>query len=115
MPALLAWIGAFILSVLPQLIRFFTAHAAVALGFSLVTYTGLNLGIDRVATYLRTQIGGLPGDMAAVLGLLGVDTGISMILSTLMWVIVYKGLNHARSYRHVWRKPGSSDAGNFEA
>ncbi|OOE42698.1 DUF2523 family protein [Salinivibrio kushneri] len=107
MPALFYSMGAFLLAMAPKLIKFFTAHAAVALGFSLVAFTGLDLGIDQLTSYIQDNMSGLPADMSAILGLLGLDTGINIILSTLVWIMTYKGLSGARSYRSSWRKPGA--------
>ncbi|OOE43761.1 hypothetical protein BZG06_10495 [Salinivibrio kushneri] len=114
MPAVFYYIGAFLLSIAPQLIKFFTAHAAVALGFSLVAFTGLHIGLDQLTQYIQDNIVGLPADMSAVLGLLGLDTGINIILSTMVWIVTYKGLSGTRSYRSAWRKPGSAP-GSFGA
>ncbi|WP_108743181.1 DUF2523 family protein [Salinivibrio sp. IB872] len=54
---------------------------------------------------MQDNIGGLPSDMTGILGLLGLDKGLNIIISTLVWTTTYKGLSGARSYRSSWRKP----------
>lgn len=54
----------------------------VALGVGLVTYTGMNYAIDWFEDYLKNSMGAL-GAGAQIFGLMGLDQGISIIISAM--------------------------------
>lgn len=74
MPALVAWI----LGLLESRIGSIVISALLALGLSFTTY---KFSVAPLLSWVQGAVGGIPGTGIAVLGFLGVDKAITMILS----------------------------------
>jgi hypothetical protein len=59
----------------------FILAALAAIGVSYVTYTGMDIAIDTVYNLIKSRFSGLSVDILGLLGRLGVDEFISIILS----------------------------------
>jgi hypothetical protein len=84
MSTLAAWLAAM---VSPLLVR-----AMLALGVSLVTYTGVTEGVRGLIDMAKTMYGGLPADILNLAGLAGVGEGLGIVLGALvartaLWVM----------------------------
>lgn len=71
MPILLAWIGPIIVRIL------------AVLGIGMVFYEGFDVVTDQVYQYVVSATGSVTGDIAAILGLMGVDTCFNIWLSAM--------------------------------
>jgi Protein of unknown function (DUF2523) len=59
------------------------ARIMVALGFSVVTITGLDAAISSIKSSLTANLGGLPTDMLQIFHYAGGGIGLGMILGAL--------------------------------
>ncbi|MEM1188116.1 MAG: DUF2523 domain-containing protein [Pseudomonadota bacterium] len=104
MPAfIVAAIAAFqgwLIAVIPGVV----ARVLGALGIGYIGFSGLNLVSDQIGAFLRAQFGGLPGDMISILNLMGVGTGIEMLISG---VIAFFAIKVARGISGAWRTDAS--------
>ena len=69
----------------------------VAMGVGFITYSGADLAIDAVGTYVQNQMSGLPGYMLQLIGKLQMDTAISMILAAYAARFAVQAVNGALS------------------
>ncbi|PSU45374.1 hypothetical protein C9J12_22675 [Photobacterium frigidiphilum] len=103
----LAWFVATLTAFLPRLIPFlmaFIVQGALMLGFSLIAVEGINIGFDWFVNMLDGNLKSITSDITGVLGLLGVDEAINVILTGHLFVIGLKGLS-AKKWLPSWRKP----------
>jgi len=100
-------IAVFVMSLIGPLV----GYVIKALGIGLVTYVGLDLVFDQVESYIFSQYSGLPVAAVQILNLLGVHSGIKIILSTLSACVAYKALINSTGM--VWKKPGSAPVKSF--
>ncbi len=70
-----------LLSLLVAALKKFGAELLTALGFSIVTYTGMNVVFDMLIQNLQTNISNLPSAMAQLFFLSGGGDAINIILS----------------------------------
>ncbi|MEM8493536.1 MAG: DUF2523 family protein [Pseudomonadota bacterium] len=80
------------------------ARILATLGIGFVAFSGLNLISDQIGVFLRGQLSGLPADMLSILNLMGVGTGIEMLIAGISVFFVIK---IARGASSAWR----TDAG----
>lgn len=73
----------------------------IALGFQLVVFTGLELTLEWLKTSVIAEISGLPAQVASVLGVLQVDTAITILLSAISARLVLRGLANGSITRWV--------------
>ncbi|KHT63728.1 hypothetical protein RJ45_10275 [Photobacterium gaetbulicola] len=102
---LISWIGA---SFLPKLVPFITSifiQTAVTLGFSLLVVEGINVGLDYFVNKIDASFGGMPADIVGIMGLLGLDKAINIILTAHLFVLGLKGLS-SRKYLPSWNGTG---------
>lgn len=59
----------------------FVLAALAAIGVSYVTYTGTQVAVDTVYDVIKANFAGLPADVLGLLGRLGVDEFVSLVLS----------------------------------
>ena len=89
-------IGFFTGGLFAKVIGFVLASTVVrvvtAIGFAVVTYTGIDLVMGRVETAINARIGALPGSLLSLLDLYGITFGLQMILSAYTAIITIKGL-----------------------
>lgn len=63
-----------------------------AMGFAVVTYTGIDLLFGQIETAINNQLGALPADMYSMIDLFGFVFVIQMMLSTFTAIITIKAL-----------------------
>jgi hypothetical protein len=89
-------------------IRPLLTRAVIALGFSLVTYTGVAVGYNAATTFIANSYAGIPADVVGVLALMRVPDAINVVLSAWIGALGVRGLTAAGQLkRAVWR-PGQS-------
>ena len=64
----------------------------VALGVGVVTYTGVQLGIDSLLSNLDSAISGVPADILGLLGFMRVGEAINIIISAMSARMLLNGL-----------------------
>ncbi|MCX7206986.1 MAG: DUF2523 family protein [Proteobacteria bacterium] len=93
MPALLAipWIAALI-GGLVSAAATFAGRALIGLGVGVVTYTGFKMVLEKLQSDVISSFQGLPVAVIEVLGLLEVDTCVSILFSAYLGKMVVSGL-----------------------
>ncbi|MDW5418877.1 DUF2523 domain-containing protein [Iodobacter sp. CM08] len=94
MPALLAipWIAALI-GGLVSAAASFAGRALIGLGVGVVTYTGFKIVLDKLQSDLISNFKSLPIEIMQVLGVLQVDTCVSILFSAYLGKLVVSGLS----------------------
>lgn len=69
------------------------AKILTSLGLGAVTYVGITALLATVRTYLISNVGGVPADIAMLFGLLKVDIAINIMLSAVTARAVIAGMN----------------------
>ena len=64
----------------------------VALGVGVVTYTGVQVGIDSLLSNLDSAISGVPADILGLLGFMRVGEAINIIISAMSARMLLNGL-----------------------
>jgi Protein of unknown function (DUF2523) len=83
-------------------------RALIALGFSLVSYTGISLGTAAVWAHVQSNFGSLPVECITVLSMMKIPNALNVIISAYGAALAIRGLTAAGSLkRAVWR-PGQS-------
>ena len=72
-----AAIWAFIAGVVDPLV----VKVMVAAGIGFTVYSGIDLGIATVETFIQNQFAGMPSSILAFVGILKLDTALAMILA----------------------------------
>lgn len=72
--------AAFLMAMVPSLL----ARIMGALGFAVVTFTGMSLLMDQVIGVAQGFWGGLPAGMLALAGLAGVGQALSIIMGAVL-------------------------------
>jgi hypothetical protein len=72
-----ASIWLWVVTVIPPLV----VKLLAALGIGFLTYEGADLAIGAVGDYVESQLSGLPAYALSLVGMLQMDTAISMILA----------------------------------
>jgi hypothetical protein len=67
-------------------------RVVTAVGFAVVTYTGIDLLFDQIETEINSHVAALPSDMYQVLDIFGFIFTIQMMLSTFTAIIAIKSL-----------------------
>lgn len=88
MPVFVAAFGGMLLNLVGTL----AGRVLVALGISVVTYTGLSASLDVIKGQAIGAFGALPADMMAIIGLLKVGVCISIVSSAITARLVLSGL-----------------------
>lgn len=86
MPAAIVWLLGGLASLLSQLVP----RILFALGVGFATFTGVSAGFDVLKANVISNMQGLPATITGVLGLLQVDTGVTLVLSTYTAVLATK-------------------------
>lgn len=100
MPAL-AW--AAIWAFISAIIKPVTKAVLVALGLSLVVYTGLELAFNELFDYLMNGIDGLPAAGVYVLKATGFVTALNQWAGAVAGVIAYRNISGGA--KMIWKKP----------
>ena len=64
----------------------------VALGVGVVTYTGVQVGIDSLLSNLDSAISGVPADILGLLGFMRVGEAMNIIISAMSVRMLLNGL-----------------------
>lgn len=72
-----AGVWAFIVTIIVPLL----VKLLVALGVGFITYTGIDIAAGNVQTFIENQFSGVPGYMLQLIGILQLDTAISMVIA----------------------------------
>lgn len=105
--------GAFLSTIIVPLI--WRAVAAIGLGF--VTYTGIDLMLDELKIMVQGQFAGLPSLALQAIGMIKLDVGFTIILSSLLIRAVMGTASQAASAgmrKPTWNPPGPGP-GSFPA
>lgn len=90
MPAILVPIAVF----LAQIFKPLVARVLAALGMGLITYQGVTALTDQLRQAIGERFGGLAEDIAAIVGMLGIDTAMTIILSAYLAVLTINGIRN---------------------
>ena len=66
--------------VIATAIGMLVVRIVIALGVGIVTFKGLDFALDCFIQFIQDGMGGVGADLGSILGRLGVDVGVSMIL-----------------------------------
>lgn len=89
MPIFIAAIGGVLINIVSTLV----GRALVALGLSVVTYTGMSMSMGWIKDQLLAQLSGLPADFLAALAYGGVGIGINIITSAILARMLIDGVS----------------------
>lgn len=70
-------------SLLVNLAGSFAGRLLLAIGFEFVTYKGIDLMFDGVKTAALNYLGGLPGDVFQMVGLVGIPQAIGIVFGAI--------------------------------
>lgn len=88
MPLLIAAIGGMLINLVGTLV----GRVLIALGISVVTYTGLSLTLDWMKSQAVSALGGLPAEALGMLSTMKVGVAISIVTSAILARQVLNGL-----------------------
>lgn len=88
MPIFVAAIGGMLINLVGTLV----GRVLVALGISVVTYTGLTATLDAIKADAISSFTALPPEMMAIIGLMKVGVCISIVTSAIAARMVINGL-----------------------
>ncbi|ELB1511291.1 MULTISPECIES: DUF2523 family protein [Vibrio harveyi group] len=119
MAKILGFLFLTVIPLLPQLITAIVTRAAVSLGFGTATFFGVDMVFDSVISKLSSSLSGLPAEIVMMIGLVGIDDALNIMLSAGFTLFVFKGLTavagRASIRNSVWRKPGDNSEINWGA
>lgn len=72
-------VGAFLLALVQPII----SRILVALGMSIVTFTGMSVLMEQVTQAVQSAWGGLPGAILGLAGLAGLGEGLSIVFGAI--------------------------------
>ena len=85
MPLLAGLLGTFFAAAIGGMV----ARVLGALGLGVVSYVGVSYFVNEAISMLHSQVGGLPSDIAHMLGLAGFDVYLSLVVSARFGVITF--------------------------
>ena len=86
--------AAWLLSLIGPLI----IQALIALGVGVLTITGVDLAVNQALQWMTQAVGGIPADMANVLGLGGVFDGMSYIAGAFIARVTMAGASSIKKW-----------------
>jgi len=86
MPIIFAAIAAFMAASIPGIV----ARALAAIGIGVLVYSGVQLSLDALKTHILGSFSSIGSDLAMLLGLMGFDVFVSLILSANAAVVAMK-------------------------
>lgn len=69
-----------------------------AVGIGLITVKGVDVGLGAVTNLVTAKIGGLPADMASILGRMGFGVAMGYILGAASFIVSYLAASKAFSF-----------------
>lgn len=88
MPLIVAAIGGMLINLVGTLV----GRVLIALGISVITYSGLSITLDWMKSQALSAIGGLPADVIGMLAMMKVGVAISIVTSAILARQVLNGL-----------------------
>lgn len=104
------WLATAIFSLFGFGIKELAVRAAIAIGMTAVTTTGVYTLLTAIQTQFVNQLSGLPIQVIAMLGLMKVDIAFTMILSAVTAKFVMQGWSNLAGgtlHKRGWNNPGS--------
>lgn len=69
----------YLIPLLQKLLQWFGAKIMLALGLTLVTYTGITLSLNTLKNYLTNAVGGIPSDALNLMYMAGFGQAVGII------------------------------------
>ena len=88
MPVFIAAIGGMLINLVGTLV----GRVLIALGISVVTYTGMTVTLDWLKSGALQAVAGLPAQVIQILGILRVGQCISIVFSAILARLIIQGL-----------------------
>jgi len=88
MPLIIAAIGGMLINLVGTMV----GRVLIALGISVITYSGLSVTLDWMKTQAVSALGGLPSEVIGMLSTMKVGVAISIVTSALLARQVLNGL-----------------------
>jgi len=88
MPLIIAAIGGMLINLVGTMV----GRVLIALGISVITYSGLSITLDWMKTQAVSALGGLPSEVIGMLSTMKVGVAISIVTSALLARQVLNGL-----------------------
>jgi hypothetical protein len=82
--------------------------AVQLLGFSMVSYIGIDILMDYFKSQIHASFAGLPSSIVSILSLMKLDVGINIILSAIVVSATLKGIKNGARKTSVWNPPGTA-------
>ncbi len=79
---------------LVQIVGTLVGKALISAGVGIVAYKGLSVSIDWAKTQFFTSAQGLPSTAIQVMGVMRIDTAVSMLFAALSMRLVFKGMTN---------------------
>lgn len=89
MPVFIAAIGGMLINLVGTL----SGRILIALGISVVTYTGVSSSLDWMKSNALAALGGLPAEMIGLIGFMKVGVCISIITSAIAARAIVSGIS----------------------
>lgn len=89
MPVFIAAIGGMLINLVGTL----AGRVLIALGISVVTYTGVSSSLDWMKAGALTALGGLPAELIGLIGFMKVGVCISIITSAIAARAIISGIS----------------------
>jgi len=98
MQAVLLWLAALAPVVIPIVVRI-----ATALGFTVATYTGLQVLWGSLESAIWASLGSGSASVLTILGMARIDDAMQVMLSAGATILLLKGMNAASGALSKWR------------
>lgn len=84
-----------------QIAATLAGRVVLALGFSVVVYTGLSASLDWIKAQTMSALTGLGGDALVIVGQLQIDTAVSILFSAIAARLLLRGLTNGSVARWI--------------
>ena len=73
-------------------------RALLAIGLGVITIQGVEIGINALLNQVASYSNALPGDMAAILGIMGIGQGLGLVMGGISFLVSYMVAGKAFSF-----------------
>lgn len=73
-------------------------RALIAIGLGVITVHGVEIGINALLNQVASYSNALPGDMAAILGIMGIGQGLGLVMGGISFLVSYMVAGKAFSF-----------------
>ena len=73
-------------------------RALLAIGLGVITIQGVEIGINALLNQIASYSNALPGDMAAILGIMGIGQGLAVVMGGVSFLVSYMVAGKAFSF-----------------